>query len=151
MSSGTNRQKPTGRLNPLPKRQRRRKATDDGLQRCDLLERALDVHAADKQAADAQAAVDNEAALRGRLEATSGERAVLAGQRSAITVPIPGALGPMRRLATELAAARGALDVGFVVTVSPKGTPRPAGSKGWEEGRGEVNRQTLGDRSQRGG
>ena len=27
----------------------------------------------------------------------------------------------MRRLATELAAARGALDVGFVVTVSPKG------------------------------
>ena len=41
-------------------------------------------------------------------------------QRSAITVPIPGALGPMRRLATELAAARGALDVGFVVTVSPK-------------------------------
>ncbi len=27
----------------------------------------------------------------------------------------------MRRLATELAAARGALDVGFLVTVSPKG------------------------------
>ena len=108
-------------MNPLPKRQRRRKATDDELQRCDLLERALDVHAADKQVADAQAAVDKEAALRTRLEATSGERAVLAGQRSAITVPVPGALGPMRRLATELAAARGALDVGFVVTVSPKG------------------------------
>jgi len=96
------------------------KATDDGLQRCDLLERALDVHTADKQAADAQAAVDNEAALRTRLEAASGERAALAGQRSAITVPIPGALGPMRKLATELAAARGALDVGFVVTVIPK-------------------------------
>ncbi len=96
------------------------KSADDELQRCDLLERALDVHAADKQAKDAQAAVDNEAALRTRLEATSGERAVLAGQRSAITVPTPGALGPMRKLATELAAARGALDVGFVVTVSPK-------------------------------
>ena len=98
------------------------KVTESGLQRCDLLERALDVHAADKQAADAQADVDKEAALQGRLEATSGERAVLAEQRSAITVPVHGALGPMRRLATELAAARGALDVGFVVTVSPKGS-----------------------------
>jgi DNA repair exonuclease SbcCD ATPase subunit len=98
------------------------KATEDGLRRCDLLERALDVHAADKQATDAQTAVDKEAALRGRLEATSGERAVLAGKRSAITVPVPAALVPMRRLATELAAARGALDVGFVVTVSPKGS-----------------------------
>jgi len=95
------------------------KTADEGLRRCDLLERALDVHAADKQAADAQAAVDNEAALRGRLDATSGERVALAARRSGITVPIPGALGPMRRLATELAAARGALDVGFVVTVSP--------------------------------
>ncbi|MGA8440917.1 MAG: hypothetical protein WB762_14455 [Candidatus Sulfotelmatobacter sp.] len=36
-----------------------------------------------------------------------------------MTVPKPSALGPMRRLANELAAARGALDVGFVVTVSP--------------------------------
>ena len=95
------------------------KSADDQLQRCDLLERALDVQAADKQAKDAQAAVDNEAALRSCLEAASGERAVLAGRRSAITVPTPGALGPMRRLARELAAARGALDVGLVVTVSP--------------------------------
>ena len=86
-----------------------------------MLERALDVHAADKQAANAQAAVDNETLLRTRLEAISGEREILAGQRSALIVPIPAALVPMRRLATELAAARGALDVGFVVTVSPKG------------------------------
>ena len=98
------------------------KATEDGLRQCDLLERALDVHAADKQAADAQTAVDKEAALQGRLVATSGERAVLVGKRSAITVPVPGTIMPMRRLATELAAARGALDVGFVVTVSPKGS-----------------------------
>jgi hypothetical protein len=96
------------------------KTADNQLQRCDLLERALDVHAADKQAKDARAAVDTEAALRTRLVAVSGERAVLEGQRSAITVPIPGALGPMRKLARELAAARGALDVGFVVTVNPK-------------------------------
>ena len=65
------------------------KTADDELQRCDLLERALDVHAADKQVKDAQAAVDNEAALRTRLEAVSGERAELAGQRAAITVPHP--------------------------------------------------------------
>ena len=97
------------------------KAAEDAIQRCDLLERALDVHTADRQAADAQAAFDKEVALRGRLETTSGERQVLAEQRSAITVPVHGALGPMRRLANELAAARGALDVGFVVTVSPKG------------------------------
>jgi hypothetical protein len=96
------------------------KATENGLQRCDLLERALDVHAADKQAAEARATVDKEAALRSRLETTSSERLVLTGRRSAITVPAHGALGPMRKLATDLAAARGALDVGFVVTVSPK-------------------------------
>ena len=93
---------------------------DDELRRCDLIERALDIQAAEKQVKEAQAAVDNETALRTRLEAISGERGVLATQRSAITVPIPGALGPMRKLATDLAAARGALDVGFVVTVTPK-------------------------------
>jgi AAA domain len=95
------------------------KTADDRLQRCDLLERALDVHAAEKEAKDAQAAVDHQAALRTSLEAASREQAVWAGRRSAITVPIPGAIGAMRRLAGELAAARGALDVGLVVTVSP--------------------------------
>jgi hypothetical protein len=95
------------------------KTADDKLQRCDLLERALDVHAADKQVKDAQTAVDNEAALRTCLETVSRDRAELAGRRAAMTVPFPGVLGPMRRLAAELAAARGALDVGLVVTVSP--------------------------------
>ena len=128
------------------------KATDDGLQRCDLLERALDVHAADKQAKDAQSRCRQRSCSPGP-PGGDFRRTGRYWPESAlrITVPIPGALVPMRRLATELAAARGALDVGFVVTVSPKGTPRPAGSKGWEEGRGEFNRQTLGDRSQRGG
>jgi hypothetical protein len=95
------------------------KTADDKLQRCDLLERALDVQAADKQVKDAQAAVDNEAALRICLEAASRERAEWVGRRSAMTVPAPGVLGSMRRLAGELAAARGALDVGLVMTVSP--------------------------------
>jgi hypothetical protein len=97
------------------------KPIENGLQRCDLLERALDVLAADKQSTDARVAVDQETALRARISIASDERAVLAAQRSAITVPIPGALVAMRRLATELATARGALDVGFVVTVSGKG------------------------------
>ena len=97
------------------------KTADDELRRCDLVERALDVHAADKQTKDAQAVVDNEASLRTRLQVITGERAALAEKRSVITVPIPSALVPMRKLATELASARGALDVGFVVTVSPTG------------------------------
>jgi len=96
-------------------------AADVELRRCDLLERALDVHAADRQVADAQAAVNKEADLRGRMEILSGERAKSAGLRAAITVPLPAALAPMRKLATDLAAARGALDVGFVMTVAPKG------------------------------
>jgi hypothetical protein len=95
------------------------KNADEQLQRCDLVERALDVRAADQQFKDAQAAVDQEAALRTCLEAASRERAVWAGRRSVITIPTPGALGPMRRLARELAAARGALEVGLVVTVIP--------------------------------
>jgi len=45
---------------------------------------------------------------------------VLAAQRSAITVPRPGALVPMRKLATDVAAARAGLNVGLVVTVTPK-------------------------------
>jgi hypothetical protein len=95
-------------------------AAENDLRRCDVLERALDVHAADKQAADAQAAVDKEVALKDRLEANSRDRAALAGLRASIAVPVPGVLGPMRKLANQLAAARGALDVGFVVTVAPK-------------------------------
>jgi DNA repair exonuclease SbcCD ATPase subunit len=95
------------------------KAVRDKLHRCDLLERALDVQAADRQVATAQAAVGNEAALRAKLEATLGERAALAEQRAAMTVPSPGALGPMRKLSNDLAAARGALNVGLVVKISP--------------------------------
>jgi len=94
---------------------------DAELRRCDLLERALDVDAADRQVADAQAAVNKEADVRGRMETLSGERAKSAGSRAAITVPLPAALAPMRKLATDLAAAQGALDVGFVMTVAPKG------------------------------
>jgi hypothetical protein len=89
------------------------------LDRSSLLERALEVQSAEKQLRAAQAAVDNQGALAARVEQISRERASLAVQRAALTVPSPGALAPMRKLATELATARGALDVGFVAIVTP--------------------------------
>ena len=95
-----------------------KKAKED-LDRSSLLERAMEVQAAEKQLRAAQAAVDNQGALAARLEQISRERASLAMQRAAITVPSPATLAPMRKLATELATARGALDVGFVAIVTP--------------------------------
>ena len=77
------------------------------------------MQAADKRVAEAQATVDKQSDLNGLLETTSRDQAGLARQRAAITVPPPGALGSMRQLANELAAARGAVDVGLVVTVTP--------------------------------
>ena len=107
-------------LNKATQATERQTAADEALRRCDLIERALDVRAADKQVTDAQDAVNKKGTLAARVETISRDRAELAGQRSAISVPIPSALALMRKLETELAAARGALDVGFVVTVTPK-------------------------------
>jgi hypothetical protein len=95
-----------------------KKANGD-LDRSSQLERALQVQAAEKQLRAAQAAVDNHGALTTRVEQISRERASLVLQRAAIIVPSPGVLAPMRKLATELATARGALDVGFVAVVTP--------------------------------
>jgi hypothetical protein len=39
--------------------------------------------------------------------------------RPAIVIPAADTLGPMRRLGNDLAGARGALNVGLVVTVTP--------------------------------
>jgi hypothetical protein len=94
-------------------------AAEERLRRCDVLERAFDVQAADKRVAEAQATVDKQSELKGRLEITSRDRVGLARQRAAITVPPLDALGPMRQLANDLAAARGALEVGLMVTVTP--------------------------------
>jgi DNA repair exonuclease SbcCD ATPase subunit len=92
---------------------------EEELRRSDVLERALDLQAADKRVAEAQATVDKQSELKGRLDKASLERAALAGRRAAITVPPHSALGFMRQLENELAAARGALDVGLKVTVTP--------------------------------
>jgi hypothetical protein len=94
-------------------------AAEEQLRRCDVLEGALDLQAADKRVAEAQAAVDKQSDLNARLEIGSRDRDGLAAQRAAIAVPSPSALGSMRQLANQLAAARDALDVGLVVTVTP--------------------------------
>jgi hypothetical protein len=93
---------------------------EEGLRRCDILERALDIQAADKRVVEAQATLDKQSDLKGRLEKASTERIALVGQRAVIKVPTQIALRPMRQLENELAAARGALDVGLTVTVTPK-------------------------------
>jgi DNA repair exonuclease SbcCD ATPase subunit len=95
------------------------KAVEEDLRRCDLLERALEFQAAGKQATTAQAAVNTQTELQGRLEKVTAERATLGARRAALNVPASGAIVPMRRLGTDLAAARGALAVGLVVTVTP--------------------------------
>jgi hypothetical protein len=85
----------------------------------DLLERALDARTADERVSVAQADVDKHAALRSRREAEVAERDAIDKRRAAIAVPAADAVGLMRRLANDLAGARGALNVGLVVTVKP--------------------------------
>jgi DNA repair exonuclease SbcCD ATPase subunit len=92
----------------------------DQLRRVDVIGCALDARTADDQAAVAQADVDKESTLQARLKSETGEREVLVGRRATITVPGSAALVAMRRLDTDLAAARGALSVGLVVTVTPR-------------------------------
>lgn len=90
----------------------------DRLRRLELLERALETRTAEEQAATAKTSAEEEALLSGRLEAETRERDELAARRAVITVPTAASLAPMRRLANDLAGARGALNVGFVVTVA---------------------------------
>jgi hypothetical protein len=95
------------------------RAANSELLRCDLLERALDVRLADKRVVDAQAAVQKKSNLQQRLDAVLTERARLIEKRSAMTLPPHAAIAPMRKLAHELAAARGALSVGLAVAIEP--------------------------------
>lgn len=95
------------------------RSAQERLDRLGLLEHGLEVRAADEQVALAHADVKNEAELRARREARRADRLILVERRRAITVPNAAALVSMRRLASELAGARGALSVGLVVTVTP--------------------------------
>jgi DNA repair exonuclease SbcCD ATPase subunit len=94
-------------------------AANEALRRCDLLERGLAARAAEKQASKAQADVEREAALQAELTRVLGKREALVERRAAIVVPPAGSLAALRKLDTDLASARGALEVGLVLTVIP--------------------------------
>ena len=95
-------------------------AATEQLRRLDVLERAVESRAANDSMMTAQTDVAKEASLRAQLEAATRERDEIISGRAAIAVPPLDALTPMRRLANDLAGARGALNVGLVVTVTPK-------------------------------
>ena len=88
------------------------------LRHLDLLEGAVEARAAEEQVAAAKVALEQETLFGGRLEAGIRERDDLASRKAAINVPAAAALSPMRRLENDLAGARGALNVGLVVTVA---------------------------------
>ncbi len=95
------------------------KAANDALGRCDLLERGAEARSLELRAASARAAVERESALQEELARDSARRSELAERRAAIMVPPAASLPALRKLETELASARGALDVGLVMTVIP--------------------------------
>jgi hypothetical protein len=95
-------------------------AFEKQLRKLDHLERVLEDRAADDQIEMAQTALERVAALRSRLESAIGERNSCQDWRRSFAVPNSDTLSAMRRLATDLAKARGALDVGFLVTVTPR-------------------------------
>ena len=95
------------------------RSAQEQLRTIDLLERALDARDADDRVSAVQTDVDKHANLQGLLAVEASEREALEKRRAAIVVPAADTLGPMRRLGNDLAGARGALNVGLVVTVTP--------------------------------
>ncbi len=94
-------------------------AANEALGRCDRLAHGVEARNAERQAAKARADVEREAGLQADLARASAKRSDLAAQRAAVVVPSAALLPALRRLETELASARGALDVGLVMTVIP--------------------------------
>lgn len=92
--------------------------------RCELLERAIEFRDAEALLAERQADVEKERSLTAQKAVKESECSLLDARRATLTLPSPDALQTMRKLETELAGARGALNVGFVVTVSPHGPLR---------------------------
>ncbi|MGE4053996.1 MAG: AAA family ATPase, partial [Vicinamibacterales bacterium] len=99
--------------------ERERAATVE-LQRLEVLERALEARRADEQVDVAKRRVDEKAMLEGRLASATAALEDVAARRAGITVPHAASVASMRQLETELAGARGALNVGLTVTVVPR-------------------------------
>ena len=95
------------------------KVANDDLARCDLLERGLEARNAERQLASTRAEVERESNLQTDLARITAQQSDLAAQRAAIVVPPAASLPALRKLENDLAVARGALDVGLVMTVIP--------------------------------
>jgi hypothetical protein len=92
---------------------------EEQLRLLNLLENAVEVRAAEDQVFAGKTRMEQEALLRGRLEKETLEHDELTSRRAAMKIPAPASLALMRRLENDLAGARGALNVGLVVTFSP--------------------------------
>jgi hypothetical protein len=97
---------------------REKQATDD-LTHCDLLKKILELQNAIRQRKAVEDEVIRRTQLETRFKTTSEERARLVAQRAAIAVAPDRSLASMRRLAEDLAVARGALNVGLIATLTP--------------------------------
>jgi AAA domain len=81
-------------------------------ERVDLLERALALQSAQAQVQSADTAVERLRSVRERANALASECEILQARRSALALPSSDDVASMRRLETELAAARGAAGAG---------------------------------------
>jgi hypothetical protein len=92
------------------------RSAEDGLRiavgRLDLVERHLDLR-------DAEAVIAQAVALRQAFAETAAEAARLRAKRADLVVPDRKTLSKIRTLASDLAVARGKLEVGLAVTVDP--------------------------------
>jgi DNA repair exonuclease SbcCD ATPase subunit len=98
-------------------------AAEEPLARCETLELGLVARMADALVASRRAEADKKADLQQTLSRVLEELGLLATERKKSVLPEATHLFPMRKLATDLAAARGALDVGLMVTVAPSQPP----------------------------
>ena len=89
------------------------------IERLDLLERASALQSAQSQMQAADVAAARLRSLRERANALASECDALQARRSALALPSAGDVSSLRRLETELAAARGALEVGLAVAIEP--------------------------------
>jgi hypothetical protein len=89
------------------------------IERIGLLERALALQNAQSHLQAANTASERLRSLRERANALSSDCEALQARRSALALPSDDEVAALRRLETELAAARGALDVGLSVAIDP--------------------------------
>jgi DNA repair exonuclease SbcCD ATPase subunit len=103
----------------LAEAEMRQTQANSELVHCELLQRVLEFQAATREVNAAEQDAARQAQLETHLKAASEERAHLLAQRNAIIVPADRSVASMRKLAEELNAARAALNVGMVVTLTP--------------------------------